>query len=145
MSEKAIIEIHLAWKNIFCKIIWGYVSEICIYASPPKHKKLYSSLIWLYRHPLKFQESVYLRQFLFGIFPKRNTKSKFFQILCKMLLTNQIITNFFKDSIDQIQITPNTPKTPQITPNTNILWLFVVPNVKAWSYKLYWDTLPCVI
>ena len=115
-----------------------------MFASHFKHRKLYSSSIWLYRHPFKYQESVYLRQFLFGFFPKRNTKSKFFQILFKMLFTNQIIKFLYKVAIDQIQITPNTPQTPQITPNTNILWLFVAPNVKAWSILIFASIHPCL-
>ena len=61
------------------------------------------------------------RNNLFGFFPKEipnPNKSKYFW---NDYLWNQIIPNFLKVSIEQIQIIPNTPLTPQIHPNTNFL------------------------
>ena len=56
------------------------------------------------------------------------------------------IRKFTEKSVIQILISPNTHQRPQITPNTNFLWLFGTPNVKActWSYsvcskKWHWD------
>ena len=41
------------------------------------------------------------------------------------------IKNFTKDSVIKILISPNTLQRPQITPNTNFVWLFGALNVKA--------------
>ena len=59
------------------------------------------------------------------------------------------IKNFTEELVMQILTSPNTLQRPQITPNTNFLWLFGAPNVKAWLwwYWLLWlpqaDTSLC--
>ena len=69
------------------------------------------------------------RNNLFGFFPKEIPNPNTSKYFWNDYLWNQIIPNFLKVSIEQIQIIPNTPLTPQIHPNTNFLWLFGTPNV----------------
>ena len=72
------------------------------------------------------------RNNLFGFFPKQIPNPNISKYFWNDYLWNQIIPNFLKVSIEQIQIIPNTPLTPQIHPNTNFLWLFGAPNVMPW-------------
>ena len=122
----------------------NFVESGCIPALTNKNTHIYCPF-----HCTGTLSSTYImyifRNNLFGFFPKEipnPNKSKYFW---NDYLWNQIIPNFLKVSIEQIQIIPNTPLTPQIHPNTNFLWLFGTPNVMHWGQTREYYTIILVL